>query len=107
MKKIHHLFDTLPKPLKNKYIITILIFVIWILFIDTYDIMSQLNMDRQVQQLQEQKEYYQKEIFKDSTALQKLTNDKKEQERFAREKFLMKKNNEDIFIVRKKGHANE
>jgi len=101
MKKIHHLFDTLPKPLKNKYIVTIIIFIIWILFIDTYDIMSQLNMNRQVQQLQGQKEYYQKEIFKDSTALHKLTNDKKEQERFAREKFLMKKKDEDIFIIRK------
>ena len=106
MKKINHLFDTLPKPLKNKYIVTIIIFIIWILFIDTYDIMSQLNMNRQVQQLQGQKEYYQKEIFKDSTALHKLTNDKKEQERFAREKFLMKKKDEDIFIIRKK-HANE
>ena len=41
-------------------------------------------------------------VFKDSIKLEQLQNNKKEQEKFAREKFLMKKKNEDVFIIRTK-----
>ena len=54
--------------------------------------------------LEKQKKYYLSEIEEDSIELYQLQNNKEEQERFAREKFLMKKDNEDIFIIRKKKH---
>ena len=57
-------------------------------------------MKNNVDDLTEQKEFYISEIKSDSTELSKLKNDSEEQERFAREKFLMKKDNEDIFIIR-------
>ena len=57
-------------------------------------------MQDKVDQLIQQKEFYHSEIKSDSTELSDLKNDPKQQERFAREKFLMKKDNEDVFIIR-------
>ena len=59
-------------------------------------------MRNNIKTLKEQKEFYSKEIKNDSTELYKLKNDTLEQEKFAREKFLMKKDNEDVFIIRSK-----
>ena len=59
-------------------------------------------MKNKVDDLNGQKEFYMTEIKNDSTELSKLRNDTNEQEKFAREKFLMKKDNEDIFIIRDK-----
>ena len=65
-------------------------------------IRDRYKLQKDVDKLEEKKTYYISEISKDSTKLYLLENDKQEQERFAREKFLMKKSNEDIFIIRKK-----
>ena len=62
--------------------------------------MNQNKMKNNVDDLKEQKEFYISEIKSDSTELSNLKNDSEEQEKFAREKFLMKKDNEDIFIIR-------
>lgn len=59
-----------------------------------------LYIKNNVDDLKEQKEFYISEIKSDSTELFKLKNDSEEQEKFAREKFLMKKDNENIFIIR-------
>lgn len=91
----------IPKPFKNKYLIVLLLFSLWIIFIDDYNLITQYKLQKDVDKLEEKKTYYISEISKDSTKLYLLENDKQEQERFAREKFLMKKSNEDIFIIRK------
>lgn len=59
-------------------------------------------MNNEFKQLKEQQEFYKAEIEKDSTKVYNLNNNPEEQERFARERFLMKKDNEDVFIVRDK-----
>ncbi len=102
MKKIKDLYQRLPAPLRNKYLITFVIFLIWIFFIDTFDILTQIKMKQELNQLKKQEEFYKSEIEKDSTMLYNLNNDVQEQERFARERFLMKKENEDLFIIREK-----
>ncbi len=101
MKKLVDLLQKLPSPLRNKYFITLLIFILWILLFDNYNLINQIKIQHKVKELEKQKLYYQNEIEKDSVELYKLKNLKKEQERFAREKFLMKKANEDVFIIRK------
>ena len=60
------------------------------------------QLKEQLKQLKEQQEFYKAEIEKDSTKVYNLNNNPEEQERFARERFLMKKDNEDVFIVRDK-----
>ena len=59
-------------------------------------------MNKEFKQLKQQQEFYKEEIEKDSTKIYNLNNNPEEQERFARERFLMKKENEDLFIIRKK-----
>ena len=102
MKKIKDLYQKLPAPLRNKYIITFIVFLVWIFFIDTFDIITQIKMNKEFKQLKEQQEFYKSEVEKDSTIIYNLNNNHEEQERFARERFLMKKDNEDLYIVREK-----
>jgi len=102
VKKIKDLYQKLPAPLRNKYLITFAVFLIWIFFIDTFDVLTQIKMKKEIKQLKKQEEFYRSEIKQDSTMLYNLNNNAEEQERFARERFLMKKENEDLFIVREK-----
>lgn len=102
MKRIKNLYQKLPAPLRNKYLITFVVFLVWIFFIDTFDIITQIRMNNEFKQLKEQQEFYKAEIEKDSTKVYNLNNNPEDQERFARERFLMKKDNEDVFIVRDK-----
>ena len=88
--------------MRNKYLITFIVFLVWIFFIDTFDIITQIKMNKEFKQLKQQQEFYKAEIEKDSTEIYNLNNNPEEQERFARERFLMKKENEDLFIIREK-----
>ena len=100
MDRIQDIIKKLPKPLRNKYLILFLFFILWVVFIDDYNLINQSKIKNTVNDLNIQKEFYISEIKSDSTELYKLQNDPAEQEKFAREKFLMKKENEDIFIMR-------
>ena len=100
MDRIQDIIKKLPKPLRNKYLILFLFFILWVVFIDDYNLINQSKIKNTVNDLNIQKEFYISEIKSDSTELYKLQNDPAEQEKFAREKFLMKKENEDIFIIR-------
>tara|TARA_B110000977_G_C10662784_1_gene332537 strand:- start:221 stop:538 length:318 start_codon:yes stop_codon:yes gene_type:complete len=102
MDRIQDIIKKLPKPLRNKYLILFLLFILWVVFIDDYNLIIQSKIKSTVDDLKIQKEFYISEIKSDSTELYKLQNDPAEQERFAREKFLMKKENEDIFIIRER-----
>ena len=102
MDRIKDIIKKLPKPLRNKYIIIFLFFILWVIFLDDYNLINQNKIKNTVEDLKSRKEFYIKEIKSDSTELYMLQNDPAEQERFAREKFLMKKENEDIFIIREK-----
>ena len=102
MEKVKNFIHNVPKPFKNKYIITLVFFAFWIIFIDDYNLIKQYQLQKDVENLENQKTYYLSEIEKDSTELYHLQNTKGAQEKFAREKFLMKKSNEDVFIIRTK-----
>jgi len=102
MNKVRNFINNIPKPFKNKYIITLVFFAFWIIFIDDYNLIKQYQLQKGVDELKNQKAYYISEIKKDSAEKYHLQNTKEEQERFAREKFLMKKDNEDVFIIRAK-----
>ena len=102
MDRIRNIINLLPKLLRNKYLILLLLFIFWIVFLDDYNLINQNKMKNNADDLKEQKEFYISEIKSDSTELSKLKNDPEEQEKFAREKFLMKKDNEEVFIIRDK-----
>jgi cell division protein FtsB len=85
--------------LRNKYFLVTVAFAVWMLFFDKNDIYSQYQYHQQVGKLKQESEFYQKETAKVSKDLDELTSDKAKLEKFAREKYLMKKDNEDVFVV--------
>jgi cell division protein FtsB len=86
------------KPFKNIFILILIVFIVWMLFFDanSYLIHHELNSD--IKDLETEKEYYQKEILKDKKALKKLSTEEG-LEKFAREEYYMKRDNEEIFII--------
>ena len=85
--------------LKNKYFVTIFILVLWVLFFDKNDIGTQIEFRREVKKLQEERNYYAKENAEITKSLKELISNPKKIEKVAREKYLMKKDDEDIFII--------
>ena len=85
--------------LKNKYILTIAVFAVWMLFFGQNNMVDRIKMSTEINQLEEDREYYLEQIQKDSARLNELTTNKENLEKYAREQFLMKKPNEDVFVV--------
>jgi len=85
--------------LKNKYVLTISVFAIWMLFFDQNNVVDRLQMMSEIHRLEVERKYYLEQIEKDSTRLQELTTNKDNLEKYAREQFLMKKKNEDVFVI--------
>ena len=87
------------KYLKNKYIFTLLFLFIWMLFFDRYNMVSQFEFIQELNQLKNDKEFYMKEITQIKSDITELRTNSETLEKFAREKYFMKKDNEDIYIV--------
>lgn len=102
MKQINELIDKIPNYLKNKYLIAIVLFIVWITFFDNFNLIKQSKIKKNIKQLEENKKFYIQEITKDSNEYHDLLNDAEKREKFAREKFLMKKEDEDVYIIRRK-----
>jgi cell division protein DivIC len=92
----------IPSFLKNKYVFASLVFFIWMLFFDRNSLINQYRLQSTLSGLKGKREYYTREIQADSTALHTLMNSEDELEKFGREKYLMKRDNEDIFLIIKK-----
>jgi len=85
--------------LKNKYIMTFLAFFVWMLFFDKNDLLTQMAQRNKLNQMSQDKAYFIEEIVRNRGIMDDLENDPEALERFAREKYLMKKADEDIFVV--------
>ena len=57
MSSLKKLLESIPKPIRNKYVLTLLIFILWIVFIDNYNIISQYKTHKQIQDLKEIKKF--------------------------------------------------
>lgn len=76
----------------------IVIFIVWMIFWDTNSYLIHRELNKEIEGLKDNTEYYQNEINKDKSFIQKME-DSNEMERFAREKYYLKKENEDIYII--------
>ena len=74
-------------------------FIVWMLFFDRNDLASQYEYRTQVQKLEEEKAFYISEIEKADTELKELTTNIQSLEKFARERYYMKRENEDVYVV--------
>ena len=84
--------------LTNIYVLILTAFVIWMLFFDTNSLMIHLELKREIQKLEKQKEFLSKEIEKDKKIIEQLS-DPEELEKFAREEYYLKKKNEEIYLI--------
>ncbi|WP_413999016.1 FtsB family cell division protein [Flavobacterium sp. W1B] len=94
------------KFLSNKYIWVLLFFITWMLFLDNYSYFDHRILDNQINELEDNKEYYQQEIKKDEEQIKQLKNPE-QIEKYAREKYYMKKDNEDIYLIEFEGDSIE
>ncbi|MBN8691983.1 MAG: septum formation initiator family protein [Bacteroidetes bacterium] len=88
--------------IRNKYLLTIIGIIVWLLFFDKNDVFSQMELMGKLNKLRADKTYYLAEIKNNRDAIEDLKTNKKSLERFAREKYLMKKDNEDVYVIVKK-----
>jgi cell division protein FtsB len=97
--------NRLLELLRNKYLLSVAAFVVWMLFFDKNDIIAQYEFKSQVNKLQEEKDFYVKEIETVKKDLNELNTNLNTAEKFAREKYFMKKDNEDVFVIVKEVKA--
>ena len=87
------------KFFNNKYFYTGLAFVVWMIFFDQENFVEQYQLTRTLNDLESKKEFYQEEIASNEQKINLLETDAEYIEKFAREKYYMKKENEDVFVI--------
>ncbi len=86
------------KFLGNRYTLVLIFFIVWMLFLDNQSLWDQRALNKQIEELEDNKAYYKQEIAKDEQSIKNLKNPG-QTERYAREKYYMKKDSEDIYII--------
>lgn len=94
------------KFLSNKYVWVLLFFSTWMIFLDNYSYFDHRVLDKQINELEDNATYYKEEIRKDQQKIKQLKNPD-QVEKYAREKYYMKKENEDIYIIEFEGDTIE
>ncbi len=94
------IFSMLKSVFLNKYIIVLVSFGVYITFFDQHNLINRWQSNRKIKELQEEHKYYENEIAKNKHELQKLQKDDDYLEKYAREKYLMRNNGEEIFIIK-------
>ncbi|MBP7497939.1 MAG: septum formation initiator family protein [Bacteroidales bacterium] len=100
LKKIFRLFS-------NKFVIVTLVFLVWITFFDNSNLIKRFSDNKQLNKLKKEKASYKQEVYNDSVFINELSNDDEVFERYAREKYFMKKDSEDIYVVVKENENSD
>lgn len=91
--------EKIPVVFRNKYLLTLIIFLVWILLFDSNNLIDRYKEMRELHKLKIDREYYLKRIETDRKKLHELKTDNHNLEKFAREQYHMKKQDEDLYIV--------
>jgi cell division protein DivIC len=103
MKLLNHI----PAWLKNKYFIVSLAFIAWVTFFDSKDLLTQAQRRQELNDLQVSKEHFTKQINAGRKELNQLQSNPAALEKYAREKYHMKRDNEDLFLIPSEGPGPE
>jgi cell division protein DivIC len=93
------MFKKIPKSFRNFYVVSSVAFVLWMLFLDSNNLIQRFQLTSKLNSLENEKEYYLEKIKEVEKDRDELFGDRESVEKFAREKYLMKKDTEDIFII--------
>ncbi|MDN3665864.1 septum formation initiator family protein [Algibacter miyuki] len=86
------------KPFKNWFVLIFTGFMVWMIFFDANSWLIHHELNSDINALENEKEYYNREIEKDNKAIKKLSSEEG-LEKFAREAYYMKRENEEIYII--------
>lgn len=92
-------FKEVLRKLNNRYVYSTLVFLAVILFIDQFNLFEQIRLHRSLKDQKRQIEYYEKEISESKEYLNALQNDTATMEREAREQYMMKRDNEVVYLI--------
>ena len=93
-------FHNITSILRNKYLLAAVSFAVWMLFFDDRDfVTTYLKHPGELQQLRQSKSFYEKQISTTRQELSQLKSNAATIEKYAREKYLMKRDNEDLFVI--------
>lgn len=95
MKLLHRI----PSFLRNKFVLATIGFVVWMLFFDRNDLFTQMQRRGELSDLRQSKQYFEKQIAENRKFSKDLQFNASAIEKYAREKYLMKRDNEDLFII--------
>jgi len=87
------------RVLTNKYLITTVAFAVWMVFFDSNNLLTRNKLQEKLDGLNAEKQFYIQEIRKDSILTDRLMTDSAQLEKFARERYLMKRDKEDVYLV--------
>jgi cell division protein DivIC len=93
------MFKKIPKAFKNFYIVSLIIFFVWMLALDSNNLVARYQLSSKLNSLENEKEYYEEKIKEVEKDRDELFGDRESIEKFAREKYLMKKEKEDIYVI--------
>lgn len=93
------LVQKIPPTFRNRYLLTIIIFLAWVLMFDSNNLIARYKEMRELRKLRTEKEYYMNRIESDRRKFYELKTDNHNLEKFAREQYRMKKADEDIYII--------
>ncbi len=99
MIKINQTAQILVKKLKNKYLISLIIFFFWLLIFDQNNLIDRFKAINEIRQLEQERTYYLDRLEKDARGLKELRTNEENLEKFAREEYFMKKDKEDIYVI--------
>lgn len=91
--------EKVPPFLRNKYLLTLIIFIVWIALLDSNNLIARHKEMKNLKKLKSDREYYVKRIEEDKRKLFELKTDNRNLEKFAREQYRMKKSDEDLYII--------
>lgn len=89
----------LPKFLKNKYTLTAVVFFSWVAFFDQNNLITQVQYRIELSKMEEERAFYLSELDQIKSDLKELKSNPQSLEKFAREKYLMKKDDEELFVI--------
>jgi hypothetical protein len=87
------------KILINKFFLTTVAFVVWMIFFDSNNLLTRNHLQEKLDGLNFEKQFYLQEIKKDSILTSQIMTDTLQLEKFARERYLMKREKEDMYLV--------
>jgi len=90
---------SIPSFLRNKFVLTALVFLVWLVFFDRHNLVTQFKLKQELTSLEKEKQYYKTQAVAVEAEAKSLFTSPEKLEKFAREEYFMKKDNEEVFVI--------